>query len=114
EPIHDAPDRLPPERYQQLYEVLCQSNVSVCRDDSSYERLKTMRGLYEGYAEALSRYLSMPLPPWMAEHARKDNWQAVAKLRARAEEANSSSAAPDDSQPSVATIASLIDHSHDF
>lgn len=114
EPIRNAPDRLPPERYQQLYETLCQSSVSVCRDDSSYERLQTMRGLYEGYVEALSRYLSMPLPPWIAEQTRKDNWQAVAKLRAKTEEANASSDASASSLPTSATIASLIDHSHDF
>ncbi len=32
-----------------------QSGVSVCRDDHSRERLREMRALYEGYAEALSR-----------------------------------------------------------
>jgi Ion channel len=114
EPIRNAPDRLPPERYQLLYEMLCQSGVSVCRDDSSFERLQTMRGLYEGYAEALSRYLSMPLPPWFLDHARKDNWQAVAKLRASTERANSG--APEQPSPQAVSskIASIIDHPHDF
>ena len=31
-PVNDAPDRLPPERYEQLYNLLCQSGVKVCRD----------------------------------------------------------------------------------
>jgi Ion channel len=87
-PIRNAPDRLPPERYQQLYELLCQSGVSVCRDGRSYERLRDLRALYEGYAEALSDYLCMPLPPWIADQPHKDNWLAVAKLRDQTEAAN--------------------------
>jgi Ion channel len=87
-PIRNAPDRLPQERYQQLYELLCQSGVSVCRDGRSYERLRDLRALYEGYAEALSDYLCMPLPPWIADQPHKDNWLAVARLRDQTEAAN--------------------------
>ena len=75
-PVRNAPDRLPPERYEQLYSMLCQSGVSVCRDGHSYSRLSDMRALYEGYAEALSDYLCMPLPPWIADQPHKDNWLA--------------------------------------
>src|SRR3954453_7943954 len=87
-PRKDAPDRLPPELYDQLYQMLCQSGVSMCRDGESYARLGEMRALYEPYAETLSEYLRMPLPPWFSLHPHKDNWQAVAKLRARADAAN--------------------------
>src|SRR5271165_5933686 len=45
-PVKNAPDRLPPERYEQLYTLLCQGGVSVCRDGHSYERLSEMRALY--------------------------------------------------------------------
>ncbi len=86
--VNDAPDRLPPERYEQLYNLLCESGVSVCRDGQSMERLRDMRMLYEGYAEALSNYLCMPLPPWIADRPHKDNWLTVAKLRARTEAAD--------------------------
>jgi hypothetical protein len=41
--------------------------------------------LYEGYAEALSLYLEMPLPPFFIEHPKKDNWLTVARVRAEAE-----------------------------
>ncbi len=82
------PDRLPPERYQKLFDHLCQSGVSVCRDSLSSERLREMRALYEGYAEALSEYLAMPLPQWIQDEPRKDNWMTVARLRKRTEEAN--------------------------
>ena len=94
--------------------MLCQGGVSVCRDGNSYQRLQDMRALYEGYAEALSKYLCMPLPPWIADQPHKDNWLAVAKLRAQTEEANKPTAreTPNAAQPS--TIAALVDDHHDF
>jgi hypothetical protein len=113
-PVRNAPDRLPPERYEKLYAMLCQSGVSVCRDDQSYERLRDMRALYEGYAEALSDFLCMPLPPWIADQPHKDNWLAVAKLRAQTEAANAPTVntAPVINAPQ--TIATLVDDHHEF
>jgi hypothetical protein len=73
-----------------------------------------MRALYEGYAEALSDYLCMPLPPWIADQPHKDNWLAVAKLRAQTEAAN---APADKTKPAIdrpQTIAGLVDDHHDF
>jgi hypothetical protein len=113
-PIKDANDRLPPERYEQLYNLLCQSGVSVCRDDQSMQRLCDMRVLYEGYAEALSRYLCMPLPPWIADQPHKDNWLAVAKLRAQTEAANLPMDARISPSDASHTIATLVDRHHDF
>jgi len=113
-PLNTAPDRLPAERYEQLYSALCQAGVSVCRDGSSIERLRAMRQLYEGYAEALSRFLFMPLPPWMTEHPRKDNWQAVAKLRAQTEAANAPAGAEPHVEDPSRTIVALTDIHHDF
>jgi hypothetical protein len=121
-PVNDAPDRLPPERYEQLYKLLCQSGVSVCRDDRSIERLREMRALYEGYAEAMSNYLCMPLPPWIADRPHKDNWQAVARLRAKTEAANppadkTDKEATDKGSPNedrVRTVVALADDHHDF
>jgi|HubBroStandDraft_1064217.scaffolds.fasta_scaffold23265_3 uncharacterized membrane protein YhaH (DUF805 family) len=114
-PVLDAPDRLPPELYQKLFDTLCESGVNVCHDNLSSDRLREMRVLYEGYAEALSRYLSMPLPPWLPDHPRKDNWQTVAKLRAQTENANSS---PADSTAqageAASAITSFVDRHHDF
>jgi hypothetical protein len=112
-PVMNAPDRLPTARYDQLYGLLCQSGVSVCRDGHSYERLRDMRALYESYAEALSGYLCMPLPPWIADTPHKDNWLAVAKLRAQTEAANLT---PEKlgSISEEQTIAGLVDDHHDF
>jgi len=112
-PVKDAADRLPDEMYEKLFNRLCESGVSVCRDGRSSERLREMRVLYEGYAETLSRYLRMPLPPWIADHPHKDNWQAVAKLRARTE---AESAPGSSSEPGEAarTIAGAVEHHHEF
>ena len=84
-PVQTMPDRLPEKQFQQVYDQMCQSRVRLCQDAYSATRLRQMRGLYEGYAEALSAYLCMPLPPWMTDGLHKDNWLAVARLRAEAE-----------------------------
>jgi len=112
-PVANMADRLPPERYRQLYDLLCQSGVSVCRDGHSMERLTEMRALYEGYAQALSDYLRMPLPPWIGEHPHKDNWKAVAKLRARTE-ATAQPGRPAPTVDAAQAIARLVDDHHDF
>jgi hypothetical protein len=113
-PVSDAPDRLPPDRYEQLYDLLCRSGVSVCRDGHSIERLREMRALYEGYAAALADYLHMPLPPWIAEKPHKDNWLAVARLRAQTEAANPTSGMETLVDGSPQTIAALVDDHHEF
>lgn len=113
-PVVDAPDRLSVEQYRRLYDTLCQSGISVCRDNFSGDRLREMRALYEGYAQALSRYLYMPLPPWITDQPHKDNWQTVAKLRDQTEAANPP---PRDqgglAESSSRTLYRPIDH-HDF
>lgn len=113
-PLQNAPDRLPPQRYEELYGVLCQAGVSVCRDQSSYERLRDLRAHYEGYAETLSAYLRMPLPPWIAEHPFKDNWLAVAKVRAKTEAANATGAPQTSAEATLPVAVPLIDRHHDF
>ena len=80
-----AVDRLPQEQYDELYGRLCQSGVAMCRDGHSYDRLRELRVLYEGYAEGLARYLHMPLPPWMPPAPKLDNWERVARIRAQSE-----------------------------
>lgn len=84
-PVGFQEDRLPAERFRAIYDQLCQAGVRVCRDDQSCVRLNEIRALYEGYAEALSRFLVMPLPPFYLQHPKKDNWLSVAKVRAEAE-----------------------------
>ncbi len=114
EPVKDAPDRLTQERYQQLYKLLSESGVKVCLDGHSFERLREMRALYEGYARALSDYLRMPLPPWISDQPHKDNWLAVAKLRAQTEAANLAPENPMAIGRTPQTIARLVDDHHEF
>jgi len=109
-PVKDGPDRLPPARYEQVYGALCQAGVSMCRDADAEARLLEMRRLYEPYAEALSAYFCMPLPPWITDQPRKDNWLTVARVRSGAEEANPELAA---AEPR-AGAASVLDEHHDF
>ena len=107
-PVTDAPDRLSTAEYRQLFDLLCQSGINVCRDEFSSERLRQMRALYEGYAEALSRYLAMPLPPWFSVQPHKDNWQTVARVRAQTETSG------DSSNGSTPIVPAHLDRHHDF
>ena len=96
DPVKDMADRLPEKKFQLVYDQMCQSGVRLCRDAHSSARLHQMRQLYEGYAEGLSQYLCMPLPPWVAEQPHKDNWLSVARLRAEAEGGTPAERVPDD------------------
>jgi hypothetical protein len=111
-PLAHCPDRLPPDRYEQLYTLLCQSGVRVCRDGHSIERLHELRVMYEGYAAALSQYLAMPLPPWIADEPYKDNWLRVAKVRAESDSAEPPSSTVQ--SDALRMQASLDDRHHDF
>jgi hypothetical protein len=114
DPATGFPDRLPPERYGQLHDLLRKSGVNVCLDGNSEERLRDMRALYEGYAQALADYLRMPLPPWISDRPHKDNWLAVAKLRAKALAANPPLGEAKTMDEVSQTIARLVDDHHEF
>lgn len=105
-PVLNAEDRLPPERFELLYQRLCESGVSVCRDRANTDRLKEMRNLYEGYAVALSRHFRMPLPPWVTDHPHKDNWLSVARVRQATE------AVSGDEVARAAIVEALHDEEH--
>jgi hypothetical protein len=105
-PVPNVKDRLSADVFQKVHDELCKSKVAICRDDESVVRLREMRSLYEGHAEALSEYLCMTLPPWVAVGPHKDNWQSVAKLRAQAE------AAPAQAESRV--LAIFDEEHHDF
>lgn len=111
-PVRNAPDRLPPERYKQLYQILAQSGINICGDGHCSDRLRDMRALYEGYAQALSDYLCMPLPPWISQRPPMDNWLAVARLRAQTEADKLSGEPSKRNMPHA--IATAVDDHHDF
>ncbi len=113
-PVRNAPDRLPPELCQKIHDTLMESGVNISRDDPFRERLGQMRALYEPYIETLSRYLSMPLPPWLSDQPHKDNWLAVARLRAQTEQDNLTSSGQQPFPGAPAEIPTFIDRHHDF
>ena len=47
-------------------------------DEPSREKLTKLRGMYEPYVLALSRYLYMELPPWILAKEITDNWRTSA------------------------------------
>jgi hypothetical protein len=114
-PIDNAADRLPADRCERLYELLSTSGAKICGDHQSVERLREMRVLYEGHAEALSRFLYMPLPPWMAETPHKDDWLTVAKVRTKTDAANAPSSGREAAAGDTpAAIPPFADRYHDF
>jgi hypothetical protein len=113
-PLNKAPDRLSPDRCEKLYELLAASGVKVCHDGQSVDRLREMRVLYEGHAEALSRFLYMSLPPWFADRPFKDNWLTVAKVRAKTDAANPPSSVHEAAADDPGPIATYTEHHHDF
>jgi hypothetical protein len=80
-------DRLPSKDFYQLCEALGDNSLRLCGDPAAAQRLKTIRALYEQHALALSDYLRMPLPVWVAPPKLNDQWSLLTKLRTDAESA---------------------------
>jgi hypothetical protein len=78
---HLERDRLPPEDFRRLCGLLADTDVRLCGDPASQERLRAIRKLYEPYAHALAEYLGMAVPNWISEPKTKDQWSTVAGLR---------------------------------
>jgi hypothetical protein len=80
-------DRLPSKDFYHLCEALGEHNLRLCGDPAAAKRLNTIRALYEQHALALSDYLRMPLPVWVAPPKLNDQWSLLTKLRTDAESA---------------------------
>ena len=87
-------DRLPSADFRKLCGLLDDTDVQLCGDPASEERLKAIRKLYEPYAHALADYLGMPVPNWISEPKTKDQWSTVAGLRASGAAVAKGSVAP--------------------
>ena len=74
-------DRLPVDDFRRLCGLLAKTDIELCGDPASEERLRAIRALYEPYAHALSEYLGMPLAAWIAEPKTTDQWSKVEGLR---------------------------------
>ncbi len=80
-------DRLPAKDFYRLCEALGDNKLLLCGDPAAARRLDTIRALYEPHAVALSKYLRMPLPVWVAPPKDHDQWSVLTKLRTDAEAA---------------------------
>jgi Ion channel len=83
-------DRLPAGDFRRLCELLSDTEIRLCGDPASEERLRAMRALYEPYANALAAYLGVAVPAWVTEPKKTDpkktdQWTTVAGLRANVE-----------------------------
>jgi hypothetical protein len=78
---HAEVDRLPSKDFYHLCEALGENSLRLCGDPAAAKRLNTIRALYEPHALALSDYLRMPLPVWVAPPKLNDQWSVLTKLR---------------------------------
>jgi hypothetical protein len=77
-PLQDAVDRLPAAEFERLRGVLETAGFQVRDDQHSREKLAKLRGMYEPFLLALSRYLFMEVPPWILAKEITDNWKTSA------------------------------------
>jgi voltage-gated potassium channel Kch len=77
-PHAPRPPRLGPEEPNRLGDLLRGSGVELHCDAPTQKRFDELRAMYEGYVEALSRRLLMPLPPWIPQERVHENWSATA------------------------------------
>jgi Ion channel len=77
-PRRGAPDRLPPAEFERLRGSLTKAGFQIRDDESSREKLAKLRGMYEPFLLALSRYLFMDIPPWILAKEITDNWKTSA------------------------------------
>ncbi len=72
----EAPERLTPEQLLQIRKALLEQGLHLRKGDEPEEKLDHLRSLYEPYAIAMARNLSITLPPWIHAEKKKDNWEA--------------------------------------
>lgn len=77
-PRRDSPDRLPPEGFKHVRELLSASSLNLLQAPEAEDKLRRIRGNYEPYLHALSDRFLMPLPPWAPSKKVMDNWKSSA------------------------------------
>jgi hypothetical protein len=59
-------DRLPPSEEKRLETFVAAVGVRFRADNASIAKFTALRAMYEPYVQALSSFLIMPLPEWVA------------------------------------------------
>jgi hypothetical protein len=79
-PIDPAldPHRLLPGDLDRIREILERNDMRLREGEAAEEKLTELRLMYEPYVSALSKFLLMPLPPWIVGEDAIDNWKTSA------------------------------------
>jgi hypothetical protein len=80
--VPDPASRLPEAELVKLTEVLCKAGYRLRLQPERLALLRKLRWMYEGQVLALSRYLCMPLPAFVAQAEGRDTWMLVNNLLA--------------------------------
>ncbi|KAB0665604.1 two pore domain potassium channel family protein [Oryzomonas japonica] len=74
-PRESIPDRLPPERLEELRLLLTESGQHLRQGEAFDRKLRELRLLYEPYVHELAAHFQIALPPWIAAEDSVDNWR---------------------------------------
>ncbi|MDT5296088.1 MAG: hypothetical protein QOJ76_2968 [Acidobacteriota bacterium] len=77
-PVAFQQERMPDADLAQLRLALARWGLSLRAGVDADDRLRSLRRLYEPYANGLACHLLIPLPPWLPAGAHADNWQTSA------------------------------------
>lgn len=80
-PIAPDPERLPPERWQQMREQFRAAGLPLEDTPGIDQKLAELRGMYEPFVNALAKHFLFALPPVVPEKPPVDNWQTSAWMR---------------------------------
>lgn len=80
-PVDPPADRLSPERWKALGDLLGKAGLKLNQGEEVERRLKELREMYEPFVTALSIRFLMPLPPVLPDREPVDNWQTSAWMR---------------------------------
>lgn len=92
----DSLNRLPPGDLTVMRQLLRESGFLLPEEEGTADQLAHTRSLYEPYAFALARYLSIELPPWIRHDVIKDNWKTTAWKPAPSKVCAEAAAVPDE------------------
>jgi hypothetical protein len=76
-PYHGAANRLPNPDFEHLYDLLSLTGLNLPEKDVLEQNLAELRMMYEPHVHSLSRFLHIPLPPWLPKAGYRDNWQTT-------------------------------------
>jgi voltage-gated potassium channel Kch len=94
-PVIPDPDRLPPERLQQLRKQLREAGFAL-NDLAADGKLAELRSTYEPFVNALAQRFMFRLPEIVLEHPTPDNWQRSAWMKRAPQFGNYPTGSPGD------------------